>query len=146
MSNDSFSQFVLRYSKTHPGKDLMKRATVAWYAPKHQSGGDPISVLKKSIKQFVKVQIRYAKFGANDSEVNEIITELMDFAENDDIDIPDTPENWALYDHDDAAVEVAEKLHDAAIDIIEAVPATGLNADELEELFDDVRAQVLRGT
>lgn len=76
-----------------------------------------ISALTDALSKFISLQKKYATFGAFDSEVNETIMEIMIHANADEI--PNTREEWALYEN--APPKVIEALHNAAVDIVSAI-------------------------
>ena len=132
---------------------------------------DKIHLLQASLslielfKEFKKTREQHTKVGANDSEVNEAIMELMkeaigSFDDDGDDKLENTSEYWvsclctassdvedarASSDVEDARVELfispkgvaAQALQAVAQKIIDCVAGLKMSADELEELYAD---------
>jgi len=98
----------------------------------------PVSLLDTVFQKFLEIRKKHRNVGAYDSEINEIIRELMEsVADKETVTVPTTPKGWALYPKMAGSAKAAKELHDGAQDILVEIKDSGLNADQVSEAYNE---------
>jgi hypothetical protein len=97
-------------------------------------GIDHIELLKNAINHFESIQNRYKKYGAYDSEPTSIFQEIL-LNYEDNIEIPETGEGWALYTNAMNCERVARKMYDATVEVIDRAKSCPPSQIEKMEKF-----------
>lgn len=77
--------------------------------------------IQEAIKEFDRLQNKYRKFGAYDTEPDAVFQELLvDAFNGDEVLIPQNGEKWELY-LDMNCIEAANALHDGAKKVVDLI-------------------------